>query len=173
MTLELTFPVRGRASYRDTLGAPRDGGARAHRGTDIVAEPGTPIVAMRGGRVVAVLEDASRRCGLGVVIDDDENVRWTYCHMEHVLPFERGQRVRSGVELGTVGDTGNARGGPHLHLQAVADHGRGSVIDLVPLLDALGGRSGASIARRPRDARSGTWWPWALLVGFAMWRMRR
>lgn len=120
--------------WRDTMGDPRTG--HTHRGTDIEAPEGTPIRLMHSARVVAVLRDESRPCGLGLVLDDAERVRWTYCHMRHVEPFERGAQLDAGDFIGTVGRTGNAVG-PHLHIQAIRDRGRGEPISLAPILDEL------------------------------------
>jgi peptidoglycan LD-endopeptidase LytH len=42
-----------------------------------------------------------------------------YAHLDAWAPgLHVGQRVESGTRLGTVGDTGNARGIPHLHFEA-------------------------------------------------------
>ena len=43
------FPMRGKHSYGDGVGAPRKG--HTHQGQDVMAKCGTPLVAARGGRV--------------------------------------------------------------------------------------------------------------------------
>jgi peptidoglycan LD-endopeptidase LytH len=150
------FPVLGRSFYRDTMGDPRRG--HRHRGTDIGADEGTQVVLMRSGTVVATLRDESRPCGIGLVVDDDDGVRWTYCHLSFVERFPNRSRIEAGTNIGLVGNTGNASSGsPHLHLQAIAERGQGAPVPLVPMLDAA--RSGASSAdeHEPVTRRDSTW----------------
>lgn len=90
---------------------------------------GTPVYAMRGGRVAAVdywphnwwdygcstSTAGCSTCGIGVTIDDDTGVRWTYCHGSAVY-VQVGDTVAAGAQILTSGDTGRSSG-PHLHLQ--------------------------------------------------------
>src|SRR5690606_11914504 len=46
-----TCPVAGPVSFSNSWGAPREGGARAHQGVDMIAPRGTPIVAIYSGRI--------------------------------------------------------------------------------------------------------------------------
>lgn len=151
--------------WSNTMGDPRTG--HAHRGTDVVAPAGTTVRCAETGTVVAVLEDASRPCGYGLVVDDDEGIRWTYCHLRAVVDYAVGSRIDEGMRVGTVGRTGNARG-PHLHVQAVRDHGRGAAVSLAPIFDAL--RAGedeglSSLVRIPEPTpQSGGGWLLVLLL---------
>lgn len=124
MTEIETFPIpRGhRYFYRDTWGDPRGGGTRTHQGVDIGTSEGTPIVSATRGRVIAVLTDARRPCGLGVVIRSGGELI-TYCHMRAVPIVHEGETVEPGDLLGHVGSTGSATG-PHLHFQVEAIQGR-------------------------------------------------
>lgn len=90
---------------------------------------GTPIYAVRGGRVVSVTYwphnwwDAGcapgatqcQSCGIGVVIDDDTDTRWTYCHGS-AIHVSVGSVVTTGQHILSSGNTGRSSG-PHLHLQ--------------------------------------------------------
>jgi peptidoglycan LD-endopeptidase LytH len=112
----LAVPVAGatRGSIQSYFLAPRDGGRREHHGVDIFAPRGTPVVAAASGLVTSVGTNA-----LG------GNVVWVarpltgeshyYAHLD-TQTVTAGTHVDAGEELGTVGTTGNARGGPpHLH----------------------------------------------------------
>lgn len=109
------FPVRGRdsAAVRSRFGASRDGGRRSHKGVDIFAPRGTPVLASRTG----VIRKVANR-GLGgkqVWLHSEDGMRFYYAHLDRI-EVKSGQRVRAGEVLGTVGTTGNARGmSPHLH----------------------------------------------------------
>ncbi|HET9260573.1 MAG TPA: M23 family metallopeptidase [Acidimicrobiia bacterium] len=125
----IRFPLVGSASYRDTYGAPRDGGARLHNGTDIFAERGTPVVAVAAGVVERMGEGPD--AGLYVVVRHSNGWRSAYVHLNNDSPgtdngltlgfgpgIEVGARVRAGTLLGWVGDSGNAEDTtPHLHFE--------------------------------------------------------
>ena len=131
----LALPVEGAksSSIQSGFGAPRDAGARKHQGVDIFAARGTPVLAAADGLVTSVGVN-----GLG------GNVVWQfrpmrgeslyYAHLDTQL-VKAGSYVRRGDVLGTVGNTGNARGGPtHLHFGIYA---RGGAVDPVPYLVSL------------------------------------
>lgn len=109
-------PVAGvqGADLVSTWGAPRPGGRR-HRGIDIFAEKGTPVVAATDGVVVQVGRD-----GLGGnvvwILGEGLQVHY-YAHLDEWAPgLEAGRHVKAGEAIGTVGNTGNARTTPpHLH----------------------------------------------------------
>jgi murein DD-endopeptidase MepM/ murein hydrolase activator NlpD len=112
----LTFPVLGHdpGAIQSGFGAERDGGRRAHRGVDIFAPRGTTAVAATDGWVMRV---ETTRVGGNVVWMQPlfGNMRLYYAHLDRQL-VERGQFVRAGDPIGTVGNTGNARTTPpHLH----------------------------------------------------------
>jgi murein DD-endopeptidase MepM/ murein hydrolase activator NlpD len=108
----MAFPVRGIHYYSNTWGAARSGG-RHHKGTDVMAPRGTPIVAVLGGMARV---HSSGLGGKSVTITSDSGWQFYYCHMNGYAIS--GGRVRTGQLIGWVGSTGNARGGsPHLHFQ--------------------------------------------------------
>jgi murein DD-endopeptidase MepM/ murein hydrolase activator NlpD len=132
------FPVRGKHWSRGAIGefgAPRSGGRR-HIGYDVNAACGTPLVAARGGRV----QKRGYRPDLDghfLVIDgrQTETDYW-YAHLQSPSWAEVGQRVATGMQIGRVGKTGNARTvGCHLHFELWSDgYPQGHPIDPGPSL---------------------------------------
>jgi murein DD-endopeptidase MepM/ murein hydrolase activator NlpD len=130
----MIVPVEGVAATRiaDTFGAPR-GRDRRHQGVDIFAPRGTAVRSATPGLVLSVRDQ-----GLGgrqVWVLGPAHERHYYAHLDDWAPGLRaGERVRAGTTLGTVGDTGNARGTPpHLHYGVYASEG---AIDPLPRLRA-------------------------------------
>lgn len=103
-----TPPLPGRC----TSGyGPRD--VQFHRGQDIAAPVGTPIVAASGGRVT----DAGPADGYGlwIRIQHANGVVTTYGHNDRQL-VHQGQFVHTGQYIAEVGNRGESTG-PHLHFQ--------------------------------------------------------
>lgn len=120
------YPVRGRHTFRGAVGrfgVPRNGG-RTHEGFDIVAACGTPLVAVRAGRVRRVGYHA-RLYGYYVLLAGSlEHRDYFYAHLPRPAGVRRGQLVRTGQRIGSVGATGNARSiGCHLHFE-IHERGR-------------------------------------------------
>ena len=112
----LTFPVQAATlkSIGSGFGYPRDGGARDHEGIDIFAPRGTPVLAVAAGKITKVSSD---NMGGRVVWQEDEErgVTYYYAHLNR-QDVSVGKRVKAGDRIGTVGNSGNARGAsPHLH----------------------------------------------------------
>lgn len=109
------FPVAGHSidEYTDTFGAARSGG-RSHKGIDIFAETGTPVVAAKGG-VVVKAGDSGGLGGIRAWVRDEDGLYHYYAHMGS-LSVREGQTVQAGQTLGGVGQSGNAASTPpHLH----------------------------------------------------------
>ena len=108
------FPANVRAVVSSGWLAPRKG--RLHRGLDIGAPTGTPILALDEGAVTRAVTVDRSDAGLWVAVLHPSGVTSRYLHLSRVL-VTVGQRVRRGDVIGHCGATGNARGGhPHLHL---------------------------------------------------------
>lgn len=102
------------ADLVDSFGASRDGGSRAHKGIDIFAPTGTPVIAAVSGTVTRA-GDSGGKGGLRVWIKGDDGFYHFYAHLSQVNATP-GMRVQAGQPIGRVGDTGNAKGtDPHLH----------------------------------------------------------
>lgn len=84
-----------------------------HKGIDIPAPKGTPILAAAGG----IVKTGSNSKGYGnwVKIDHGNQKETLYAHASRVL-VEDGQWVRPGQMIALVGSTGNSTG-PHLHFE--------------------------------------------------------
>lgn len=137
-------PVEGVHATRvaDTFGAPR-GRDRRHEGVDIFAPRGTTVTSATRGIVTAVREG-----GLGgrqVWVQGPAGQRHYYAHLDDWADgLAVGDVVWPGDALGTVGDTGNARGTPpHLHYGIYGD---GGAIDPLPLLRGEGGDGSTAAA---------------------------
>ena|GEM_PF-706725 len=128
------FPVDGpdgTRGYVGEFGAPRSGG-RTHEGFDVTAACGTPLVAVRSGTVLKAAFDPELKGYYVVLKGRSEQRTYLYAHLVRPSPVKRGQRVRAGRRLGTVGRTGNAAGTPcHLHIEI---RSRGRLLDPEPLL---------------------------------------
>ena len=93
------------------------GRSRVHRGLDIFAQQGTPVVAPTGG---FVLYSGNITMGGNVVFMLGAKWRFHYfAHLDEVdtkVSSHRFGFVDAGQQLGTVGTSGNAKGKPaHLH----------------------------------------------------------
>lgn len=111
----LPVPVEGVRASRlvDSWGAPRSGGRR-HEGIDIFGKRGTRIRSSTDGVVTRVGDN--RLGGHCVWVLGPAGYLHYYAHLEAYGDVRPGQRIHSGHFIGTVGDSGNARGTPpHLH----------------------------------------------------------
>ena len=96
-----------------------------HRGTDLAAPAGTPVLAVADGVVSTVLVDfGDAASGRYVVVDHGSGLTTYYGHVDQVL-VEREDRVERGQRIATVGSTGMSTG-PHLHFEVRID---GEAID--------------------------------------------
>ena len=126
------FPVQGSHTYGDGLGAGRN-----HRGADVMADCGTPLVAAQGGEVYfAGYQSAA---GHYIVITGAQTGRdYVYMHMASAPAFSEGDTVETGQQIGQVGNTGNSTA-CHLHFELWSPPGwykGGDFLDPMPELRA-------------------------------------
>src|SRR5215471_4316434 len=151
---QTVFPVQG---YQGDIA---DHWGSVKGGSDIMAPRGTPVVAMRGGKVVeSGWNDVG---GNSVLIQADDGNQYYYAHLDSAPQVQVGQNVTAGTYLGPVGNTGDAKGGPtHLHigigpsilLGADKYGGTGGDFDAVDLLrqaQAGGGQHATNTAAGPQ-----------------------
>jgi murein DD-endopeptidase MepM/ murein hydrolase activator NlpD len=114
-----SFPVAApyEASFSDDWHACRDGCRRKHKGNDIFAPEGAPIVAVEPGVIAKVDGTDDSNGGLSIWLVGDSGVAYWYAH-NSANYVTAGQRVGRGQLIGRVGHTGNARTTPsHIHFQ--------------------------------------------------------
>jgi murein DD-endopeptidase MepM/ murein hydrolase activator NlpD len=115
-------PVGEPSTFIDSWGFARSGG-RSHQGTDILAPRGIPLFAYTDGVIEDTQNTDSGLAGLYYYLRGDDGNVYFGAHMD-TLSVVPGQRVRAGEPIGTNGDTGNARGTPHLHFELHPGGGR-------------------------------------------------
>ena len=104
-------PVQGPLAFSDDYGAPR-GGGYSHQGNDILAATGTPVVASVSGYVT---HRSGAISGLAYYLEGDDGNEYFGAHLDS---FGASGQVAAGTQVGTVGSTGDAAGGPpHLHFE--------------------------------------------------------
>ena len=98
----------------ESFRAPRSGG-RVHRAIDLFAPRGTPIRAITDGTIaVKFSSDLGGNCLYQKT--PDGSFMFFYAHLSrYAKGLKEGQAVARGDIIGYVGDTGNAKGHPHLH----------------------------------------------------------
>lgn len=154
-TYDMEFPIATDARVISDFGDDRDGGARKHKGTDLVADRMSPVVAVADGVVSSVHNIPAEDCCYLIIRHDDG---WSslYVHLNNdnypgddglgvgVAPgLAVGTEVKAGQVIGWVGDSGNAEGSvPHLHFELRAPGGYS--VDPVPSVRAA--KSGAELS---------------------------
>jgi len=118
-------PVAGPHSFIDSWGAPRQFG-RWHKGTDMMAEEGTPVVATVDGFVE---HRGNSVGGLSAHLTASDG---RYFYYTHLSGYAEAGNVTAGTVIGYVGMTGNAPV-PHLHIEYHPD-GRGNPVNPYPTL---------------------------------------
>lgn len=129
------FPVLSGYSYTDSWGAPRSQGG--HEGTDILAPRRTPLLAVTDATVDHMSRAETGLGGIRIWLRDAEGTTYYYAHMEAIAGgLDAGDPVTAGQILGTVGNSGDARGGPtHVHFEI--HPGGGAPVNPYPELRAV------------------------------------
>lgn len=92
---------------------------RTHNGADYAAAAGAKVVAVQGGTVAAVYDDAL--WGGVVEVTDASGTVWRYCGLTDCT-LQRGETVQAGDTLGKVSvPPAEADGGAHIHLERTKD----------------------------------------------------
>ena len=97
-------------SQRILNGKPR----RPHYGLDLHAPEGTPVKAMMDGEVTLAVNDMYFT-GATIIFDHGHGISTLYMHMKDIS-VKKGQKVKQGEIVGTLGQSGRATG-PHLDIR--------------------------------------------------------
>lgn len=85
-----------------------------HMGTDIGIPKKTPLYAVCTGKVVSQKYGNNGGYQMTISCDDDQTSAF-YAHMFERTSLKQGDKVLAGQKIGISGDTGTAKGIPHLH----------------------------------------------------------
>jgi len=89
-----------------------------HKGLDIAAPIGTPVLACLEGRVLFTGVPKFKNYGKTVLLDHGNGIYTQYAHLNQIL-VKKGQRIKRGQKMASVGNTGRSTG-PHLHIEVRA-----------------------------------------------------
>ena len=92
---------------------PISGELGMHKGIDFALEKSSPIFAIYDGKIIEA--DFDEWNGNYIKIKHDNNIISVYCHCEKLL-VKKGDVIRGGEKIATVGSTGQSTG-PHLHFE--------------------------------------------------------
>ena len=122
---KLVIPVEGASSNdwnHNTFWYEPWGSSGVHKGVDIFGAKGTPVQSATSGYVIYTGE-LGKGGNVVAVLGPKWRVHY-YAHMQEVT-VEKGTWLSQKDKVGTLGDTGNAKGKqPHLHY---------SIVSLIPL----------------------------------------
>ena len=111
-------PLGGKGTLTSPFGMrnhPVHGGQKMHKGQDLAAAQGTPILSVAEGTVTVNSSDPSGY-GNWIEIKHDNGKSTRYGHMKDKSPLAVGVKVTQGQVIGAVGSTGSSTG-PHLHFE--------------------------------------------------------
>lgn len=109
------------------------GGYYGHKGVDITAPEGTPILAAESGTVVSAEYGFNSGRGNYVEVKGDSGLTTIYEHCRELFVNE-GEKVNAGDIVGYVGSTGYASGN-HLHFEVRKDEEILNPMDFLPELN--------------------------------------
>ena len=112
---ELYWPLPGHTYISCHFGEADAFGNAGHRGTDIPAPEGTPILAAHSGTVL--VSGWNDSYGNQVLLDNGAGLSTRYAHMAQTA-VTAGEAVTAGQVIGYVGSTGDSTGN-HLHFEVM------------------------------------------------------
>jgi len=119
------WPIYQQSFWLSSLFGPRkktDGSWGFHYGIDMAAIKGTPIKAAHAGDITEVGYVAGY--GNTIVIQYNKKFKTRYAHLDNIYVY-KGQKIKKGKTIGTVGDTGfvrkSGKDGSHLHFEVYKD----------------------------------------------------
>ena len=134
--VSLIIPVAGVLPDQliDTYDDARSEG-RVHDAIDIPAAAETPVLAATNGKILKLFQ--SERGGTTIYqLNTNGDLVFYYAHLSRYADgLTEGSLVNQGQVIAYVGDTGNARGNPHLHFE-IHPGGRGTAINPYPTVRA-------------------------------------
>ena len=123
----LCWPLPGHTYISCHFGEADAFGNTGHRGTDIPAPEGTPILAAHSGTVL--VSGWNDSYGNQVLLDNGAGLSTRYAHMT-ASAVTAGETVTAGQVIGYVGSTGDSTGN-HLHFEVMQDGVRVNPMDMV------------------------------------------
>lgn len=131
LVVDLTFPAERGGRFSDDYTQARSGG-RTHCATDILHAKHTDVYAAVAGEITFI-PMTKPTWGYMIRLQGDDGRRYSYVHLNDDTPgtnddaagpehayapgLVKGSRVVRGQLLGYLGDSGNAKGTPHLHFE--------------------------------------------------------
>ena len=123
----LCWPLPGHTYISCHFGEVDAFGNAGHRGTDIPAPEGTPILAAHSGTVL--VSGWNDSYGNQVLLDNGAGLSTRYAHMT-ATAVTAGETVTAGQVIGYVGSTGDSTGN-HLHFEVMQNGVRVNPMDMV------------------------------------------
>ena len=89
-----------------------------HKGLDISADKGYEVKSLLDGKVSDIFKDDEH--GISVKIESSNNIVVVYSNLDEKTNVKKGQEVKEGQVLGTVGNTTSVEreDGTHIHIEA-------------------------------------------------------
>lgn len=118
-------PIEGKHLLRigESVTEHRAGSGRAHKGLDLFAPVGSPVLSAVSGKVLRVIDGSAstrrsgQRAGWFVDILGSDGLIYRYLHLADKPTVRAGQGIPAGAKLGAVGTSGIQRSGPHVHFE--------------------------------------------------------
>lgn len=132
LSSSLTLPV-DRAVISSPYGyriSPVLGKWKFHEGIDFAAKEGSPVYAVKSGKVAQAVK-GNAVYGNYIVIKHSENLTSLYAHLS-VMLVKKGDEVMKGCVIGRVGHTGMATGS-HLHFELKVGGKKKDPASMLPL----------------------------------------